>query len=63
MYDDPRSLRDHPTRVRLHEDADRLLKALAAYLRTQPAVLARDILLDGLERMACEELSKESTAA
>lgn len=55
MYADPRHLRDHEIKVRVDEDTARLLEALARYRRTQRAVLARELLLEGLERLLAEE--------
>lgn len=50
MYADPRNIRDHVVKVRLNEHEVELLHALSNYNRSQPAVLARDLLLDALRR-------------
>ena len=63
MYANPRHLRDHEIKVRLDEDAYRLVEALASYKGTQRAVLARELLIEGLERLAGEGLSEEIKAA
>lgn len=54
MYEDPRHLRDHITKVRLDEDTDDLLQSLARFHRTQKAVLARDLLEASLREMLSE---------
>lgn len=54
MYDDPRHLRDHITKVRLDEDTDDLLQSLARFHRTQKAVLARELLESSLREMLAE---------
>lgn len=54
MYDDPRHLRDHITKVRLDEDTDDLLQSLARFHRTQKAVLARELLEASLRGMLAE---------
>ncbi len=51
MYADPRHLRDHEIKVRLDEDSFKLVKALAEYNKRQPAVLARELLIAGIERL------------
>lgn len=51
MYDDPRHLRDHITKVRLDEDTDDLLQSLARFHRTQKAALARELLEASLRDM------------
>lgn len=51
MYANPKHLRDHEIKVRLDEDSYRLIKALAEYNKRQPAVLARDLLIAGIERL------------
>lgn len=58
MYADPRHLRDHEIKVRLSEDAYRLIEAMASYRGTQRAVLARELVLEGLAALV-----EESTAA
>lgn len=52
MYADPRHIRDNPVKVRLNDETDALLGALAAYLKTQKAVLARDLLMAKLKELA-----------
>lgn len=51
MYADPKHLHDHITKVRLDEETDDLLKCLARFHRTQPAVLARELLEEKLAEM------------
>lgn len=63
MYSDPRHLRDHEVKVRLDEATVRLLEALARYQRKQRAVLARDLLLEGLERLLAEEEKHDRATA
>jgi len=55
MYANPRHLRDHEIKVRLDEDSYRLVHALADYNRRQPAVLARELLLSGIERLLTQQ--------
>jgi len=62
MYADPRHLRDHEIKVRLSEDAYRLVEALATFKGTQRAVLARELLLEGLEALVKESSGNESAA-
>ncbi|MGS0735535.1 hypothetical protein ACVBEG_03015 [Pseudomonas sp. GG8] len=61
-YDNPDHLHDKATKVRLAEDADNLLTAIALFRRTQKAVLARDILERGLNQMM-EELNAKTDVA
>jgi len=51
MYANPKHLRDHELKVRLDEASVALVRALAEYNRMQPAVLARELILDGIQRM------------
>ncbi len=51
MYADPKHIRDHITKVRLDEDTDDLLSSLAKFHRTQKAVLARELLEEGLKSL------------
>lgn len=51
-YEDPTHLRDNPIKVRLNDDEYDLIKALSVYAKKQPAVLARELLLAGVEALA-----------
>lgn len=63
MYEDPRHLRDHITKVRLDEDTDDLLQSLARFHRTQKAVLARDLLEASLREMLSEIGGEDTNVA
>ena len=63
MYANPRHLRDHEIKVRLDEDSYRLVRALADYNRRQPAVLVRELLLAGVERLLAQQQVDEKAAA
>lgn len=60
MYDDPKHLRDHITKVRLDEDTDDLLRSLARFQRTQKSVLARELLEASLREMIARQEDTES---
>lgn len=51
-YENPEHLRDNPIKVRLNDDEYELIKALSVYAKKQPAVLARELLLAGVEALA-----------
>ncbi len=51
MYQNPKHLRDNEIKARFNDDTYRLIKAIAAYKRTQPAVLLRDLAEEGIERI------------
>ena len=61
MYADPRHIRDNPIKVRVNDETDALLDALAAYKKTQKAVLVRELVMEGLARLA--DLTDEVRAA
>lgn len=63
MYANPRHLRDHEIKVRLDEDSYRLVRALADYNRRQPAVLVRELLLAGVERLLAQQQVAEKEVA
>ncbi|KAF1006758.1 MAG: hypothetical protein GAK28_02434 [Luteibacter sp.] len=48
MYADPTHLRTKIIKVRLNDDERDLVDALARINKTQPAVLLRDLVLQGL---------------
>jgi len=49
MYADPTHLRNKVIKVRLNDDERDLVDALARLNKTQPAVLLRTLVLQGLE--------------
>lgn len=51
MYENPRHLRDKEVKAQFDADTYALIKALAAYNKTQPAVLIRELTLQGIERL------------
>lgn len=51
-YEDPTHARANPIKVRLNDEELGLVKALALYTKKQPAVLARELLLAGVEALA-----------
>jgi len=63
MYANPRHLRDHEIKVRLDEASYRLVRALADYNRRQPAVLVRELLLAGIDRLLAQQQVAEKEAA
>ncbi|KAF1009519.1 MAG: hypothetical protein GAK28_00157 [Luteibacter sp.] len=48
MYADPTHLRNKVIKVRLNDDERDLVDALARLNKTQPAVLLRDLVLQGI---------------
>lgn len=54
MYSDPKHIKSHEVKARFDEDTYRLIEAMAAFHRTQKAVLIRDLVEAALERMADE---------
>ena len=50
MYADPTHIRDNPIKVRLNDDEYAAIEALARLNKRQPAVFARDLLMQGLKR-------------
>jgi len=62
MYSNPRHLRDFEIKVRVTEKTYRLVEAMADYAGTQRAVLARELIEEGLAAMA-KESSRNCSAA
>jgi hypothetical protein len=62
MYDDPTHLRNKVIKVRLNDDERELVAVLARINKRQPAVLLRDLVLQGLA-MFEEQVSGEQRAA
>lgn len=48
MYADPSHLRDNPIKVRLNDDEYAAIEALARLNKRQPAVFARELLMQGI---------------
>ncbi|QAU22566.1 hypothetical protein EO087_00075 [Dyella sp. M7H15-1] len=48
MYADPRHIRDNPIKVRLNDDEYAAIEALARLNKRQPAVFARELLMQGI---------------
>ncbi len=63
MYADQNPPRDHEIKVRLDEDSYRLVKALAEYNKRHPAVLARELLIEGIKRLLNNAQAAEKDAA
>jgi hypothetical protein len=63
MYSNPRHIRDHEIKARFDEDTYRLIEAMAAFHRTQKAVLIRDLVEAALERMTDEQDTDEHQTA
>jgi len=62
MYADPTHLRNKVIKVRLNDDERDLVDALARVNKTQPAVLLRNLVLQGLEIFE-QEISQDRHAA
>lgn len=62
MYADPTHLRNKVIKVRLNEDERDLVDALARINKRQPAVLLRDLVLQGLALFE-QEITEEQRAA
>jgi len=62
MYADPTHLRNKVIKVRLNDDERDLVDALARLNKTQPAVLLRTLVLQGLE-LFDREISQERHVA
>jgi hypothetical protein len=48
MYADPRHIRDNPIKVRLNDDEYAVIEAMARLNKRQPAVFARELLMQGI---------------
>ena len=62
MYANPKHLHDHEIKVRVDEDTFNLIQALAAYHRTQRAVLCRELLEAQLAALASENTGDQTAA-
>ncbi|MFK3941884.1 hypothetical protein ACI2KC_09380 [Pseudomonas monteilii] len=62
MYANPKHLHDREIKVRVDEDTFNLIQALAAYHRTQRAVLCRELLEAQLAALASENTGDQSVA-
>ena len=62
MYANPKHLHDREIKVRVDEDTFNLLQALAAYHRTQRAVLCRELLEAQLAALASENTGDQTAA-
>ena len=57
MYDDPKDIRDRPVTVRFREETYEMIKSLARDSGQQPATLARELVIDGIERLLREQIA------
>ncbi|MFG0356555.1 hypothetical protein [Pseudomonas sp. zbq_11] len=62
MYANPKHLHDREIKVRVDEDTFNLIQALAAYHRTQRAVLCRELLEAQLAALASENTGDQNVA-
>ncbi|AQW68353.1 hypothetical protein ACF8Q9_22335 [Pseudomonas sp. TYF_15] len=62
MYANPKHLHDREIKVRVDEDTFNLIQALAAYHRTQRAVLCRELLEAQLAALASENTGDQTAA-
>lgn len=62
MYANPKHLHDREIKVRVDEDTFNLIQALAAYHRTQRAVLCRELLEVQLAALASENTGDQTAA-
>ncbi|MDM9593604.1 hypothetical protein QU617_09805 [Pseudomonas guariconensis] len=62
MYANRNYLHDREIKVRVDEDTFNLIQALAAYHRTQRAVLCRELLEAQLAALASENTGDQSAA-
>jgi hypothetical protein len=62
MYDDPKDIRDRPVTVRFREETYEMIKALARDSGQQPAALARELVIDGIERLLREQIAARRPA-
>jgi hypothetical protein len=63
MYADPTHARNNPIKVRLNVDQYEFVVALAKLNKSQPAVLARDLLMLGISAMTEQERSSDAREA
>jgi len=61
MYADPNHIRDNPIKVRLNDDEYAAIEALARLNKRQPAVFARELLIQGIAML--EQRTEQSHAA
>ena len=61
-YDDPTHLRNKVIKVRLNDDERQLVAVLARLNKRQPAVLLRDLVLQGLALFEEEAIAKKHVA-
>jgi MOSC domain-containing protein YiiM len=61
MYADPTHIRDNPIKVRLNDDEYAAIEALARLNKRQPAVFARELLMQGISLL--EQRTDEAHAA
>ena len=62
MYQDPKHLKIREIKVRLDENTYQLVEAVANYNRTQRAVIARELVEEGLKNLI-ETQNKANKAA
>lgn len=62
MYANPKHLHYREIKVRVDEDTFNLIQALAAYHRTQRAVLCRELLEAQLAALASENTGDQTAA-
>ncbi|HAL69308.1 MAG TPA: hypothetical protein DCP84_16755 [Pseudomonas sp.] len=62
MYANPKHLHDREIKVRVDEDTFNLIQTLAAYHRTQRAVLCRELLEAQLAALASENTGDQTAA-
>ena len=62
MYANPKHLHDREIKGRVDEDTFNLIQALAAYHRTQRAVLCRELLEAQLAALASENTGDQTAA-
>lgn len=61
MYADPSHMRDNPIKVRLNDDEYAAIEALARLNKRQPAVFARELLMQGIASL--DKSNKNARAA
>mgnify|MGYP000514680976 FL=1 len=59
MYADPKHIRDREVKVRLDDVSFDLLEAMATFSRRQRAVLARELIEQGLKALFAEAASQQ----
>jgi len=62
MYENPKHIRDREVKVRLDDAAFDLLNAMATYGRQQRAVLARELIEEGLKALFAEAAASAKEA-